>query len=363
MAVADASMPGLASEETLLQLVSVDIDYSRRSALRTYLAGKAAPAPTVSGLSFEIKRGEVLALVGESGSGKSTIARSICGLVRISSGEIRFHGNLIPPELKARSQSLRRKIQYIFQNPDASLNPRARIWRILSRPLRTYFALSQANSESRIKAILEDVRLDRTYFGRYPSQLSGGEKQRIAIARALIAAPDLLLCDEVLSALDVSVQANMIDLLARIRRETGVAMLFISHDLAVVRQLSDRVAVLFRGQLLEIGSTESVFQPPYHPYTLQLLNAAPDMHAHKSGQTSPNVERSQAERDGAGVGCVFSDRCQWRLGKICEQTVPPWQRVSDHLSVRCHWSTKDLTELASNAPPVSAPHKSSPRRI
>ena len=203
----------------------------------------------------------------------------------------------MPGLVARRSRELRRSIQYVFQNPDASLNPRARIGAILSRPFEFFFAPDRATTRRKVTAALADVQLDRSYLSRYPDQLSGGERQRVAIARALIADSKLLLCDEILSGLDVSVQANVLSLLQRLRREYNLSMLFISHDLAVVRSLADRIGVLFRGQLMEIGDVEDIFRPPFHPYTYELLMAVPSINLSRQPRTRPKMnERGHGAR-------------------------------------------------------------------
>jgi peptide/nickel transport system ATP-binding protein len=235
---------------------------------------------------------------------------------------------------------LRRCIQYIFQNPDASLNPRARIASILARPLELFTDLGHDAIEAKVIGALEDVRLDASYATRFSDQLSGGERQRVAIARALVASPKLLLCDEVLSALDVSVQANVLSLLQRLRGEHNLSMLFISHDLAVVRSLADRVGVLFRGRLMEIGPVEEIFKPPFHPYTYELLMAVPSINRIGAARM-----RDKADRVAKGTqGCAFAGRCQWQLGSLCETQAPPWQDVSQGHAIRCHIPLPDLME-------------------
>jgi peptide/nickel transport system ATP-binding protein len=276
----------------------------------------------VQDLSLTIARGETLALVGESGSGKSTVGRAISGLLRPYRGTIRLDGVPLAPSYRQRSDDERRRIQFIFQNPDASLNPRAPVRRILERPLRMFFGASKPSIDERVGQALAEVSLEPSYGRRYADQLSGGERQRVAIARALIAEPELLLCDEILSALDVSVQANIIALLRRLRAERGISMLFISHDLAVVRTIADRVAVLFHGQLMEIGGNSEIFAPPYHPYTHALLNAVPTVTAVKTRSA-----RHTPERAIDGAACAFAGRCPWQLGALCVEQPPPWRET------------------------------------
>jgi peptide/nickel transport system ATP-binding protein len=302
----------------------------------------STPGDVVKELSFAIKEGETFALVGESGSGKSTIARAIAGLLAPKQGIIRFEGQALPGLVAKRSRELRRSIQYIFQNPDASLNPRARIGTILSRPFEFFFARDRATTKQKVTEALEDVRLDGSYASRFPDQLSGGERQRVAIARALIADSKLLLCDEILSGLDVSVQSNVLLLLQRLRREHKLSMLFISHDLAVVRSLADRVGVLFRGQLMDIGDVEDIFRPPFHPYTYELLMAVPSINRSRKPRNRLRRDKVATERG----GCVFAGRCQWQLGTLCEREPPPWRDVTSRHRIRCHITLPELTMRA-----------------
>ncbi|MDP9138652.1 MAG: ABC transporter ATP-binding protein, partial [Pseudomonadota bacterium] len=184
---------------------------------------------------------------------------------------------------------------------------------------------------------------DGRYAERFADQLSGGERQRVAIARALVAKPLLLLCDEILSALDVSVQANILALLHRLKMERGIAMLMISHDLAVVRMLADRVGVLFRGEIMEIGTVEAVFKPPFHPYTLALLQSVPGP---RKRRHRPPPRRVAGEAHAIGSGCAYAGRCAWQLGKICETEAPPWREGSGGLRIRCHLPAERLPALA-----------------
>jgi ABC-type glutathione transport system ATPase component len=270
----------------LLSASAVRIAYGASAGFLGF--GRRAGREAVHGVDFSIGRDETLALIGESGSGKSTIARAICGLVPPSAGTIRYRDRTLAPTLAARSAADRREIQYIFQNPDASLNPRMRVGEILARPRDVFFNERGAAVRRRVEMALDDVRLPAAYMQRFPHELSGGERQRVAIARALIAEPSVLLCDEVLSALDVSVQARVLELLRDLRSRTGVAMLFISHDLGVVRSLADRVVVLLNGVIVEGGDIEEVFQKPKHPYTQRLLAAALVAHAPTTFQSHPS---------------------------------------------------------------------------
>lgn len=324
-----APSPREAKGSDLLAIRNVDIVY-----------GKGATRfQALHDISFSVAEGETFALVGESGSGKSTLARAISGLIPLARGEIRLDGEALLPNVKDRSGEQRRRIQYIFQNPDASLNPRARIGGILARVIAFFFHAKQSVQAARVAEALGDVRLDQTYSGRFGDQLSGGERQRVAIARALVAEPSLLLCDEILSALDVSVQANILALLQKLKAERGITMLFISHDLAVVRMLADRVCVLFRGEIMEIGSRDQVFEAPFHPYTHSLLMAVPSP---RKRRKAASVRRSLATVAQASTGCVYAGRCAWKKGAICDTEAPPWRETPAGLRLRCHLTFDEL---------------------
>ena len=229
----------------------------------------------VAGVTLELPRGDVLAIVGESGSGKSTLAKSIAGLVPARSGTILLEGTMLEPDVGSRTAQERRQIQLIFQNPDASLNPRRTVGGILSDALHSFVRLGRKETADRVARALDEVRLPVSYIARYPKQLSGGERQRVAIARALIVDPAILICDEVLSALDVSVQAGILDLLRELRSRRGLSILFISHDLSVVRSLATQIAVFYRGEIVASTTSAELLSPPFHPYLRKLLEAIP----------------------------------------------------------------------------------------
>lgn len=235
-------------------------------------------ARIVKGISLAIRSGECLALVGESGSGKSTISLTLIGLVQPTGGSVRLAGVPLAPRARDRSTQARSAVQYIFQNPYASLNPRHTIGRILTKAHRHFFGGSRRQARVAADRILERVGLSATMVRQYPEQLSGGERQRVAIARALLSNPRVLVCDEVTSALDVSVQAQILDLLADLKRQQGLSLLFVTHNLAVVRYIADRVAVLESGLIVEVGDTDGVLDAPQHPYTRQLLADTPSWH-------------------------------------------------------------------------------------
>jgi len=299
--------------------------------------------PIVESINFDVRSGETFALVGESGSGKTTIARALSGLLPKVTGDIKFDAKFdLTIPMNRRDRECLRLIQFVFQNPDASMNPRQPISQIISRPLEMFFKLSASERRSRVEALLESVRLEKSYYRRYPDELSGGERQRIAIARALAAEPKLILCDEILSALDVSVQANVIELLLALQDERKLAFIFISHDLAVVRSLAHSVGVLYWGSLCETGEVEEVFSPPYHPYTYLLISAVPEA---DPNQARPSMRLDQGLlRDQTKHACPYATRCPWKAGPVCESTIPPWRKVSATHQIHCHLSLEELED-------------------
>jgi peptide/nickel transport system ATP-binding protein len=244
---------------------------------RTRLHGRRASKIAVDGISFDLAQGKCLAIVGESGSGKTTLARCLAGLHEPSGGEITFAGAQLERAARRRAVETRRRIQIVFQDPDGSLNPSMTVGEIVGRPLAQFFPAAKNDQRKRVDELLERVRLSSSMASRMPRDLSGGEKQRVAIARAIAPKPDLLVCDEVTSALDVAVQASILELLEELRLSTGMSLVFVTHDLAVVRTIADSVLVMSAGQLRELQESEALFTTPSDDYTRRLLNAAPDL--------------------------------------------------------------------------------------
>ena len=338
---ATAAVANAPTEAAALTLKQVSIRYARPTLLERWLPqrARAAATPTVSDISFTLSRGETLGLVGESGSGKSTILKTIAGLLPPAHGNI-FLGadEALSGDIERRSPGQLRRIQLVFQNPDESLNPRHTVADILAQPLQLYFQLRGDELHRRSCQLLARVRLGAPYLARLPSQLSGGEKQRVAIARAFAAEPDIVLCDEVTSALDVSVQAAVLNLLDSLRRERGATYLFVSHDLAVVRALADRVAVLYQGRLCEIGPTARVYAAPSHPYTEALLSAVLEPDPDSAPRLTAN---DVVESTPPAAGCPFQRRCAHRIGAICDHETPPWRAPQPGHVIRCHLPLDD----------------------
>jgi len=295
-------------------------DLHKRYAIRRGLLMRAAGwVHAVRGVGLELARGETLGLVGESGSGKTTVGRCVLRLVEPDRGEVVFDGRSILDLDPTSLRRLRREMQLVFQDPYASLNPRMTVGEALCEPLRAHGLCGRGEAGERAGSLLSQVGLPADLAGRYPHDLSGGQRQRVAIARSLALRPRLLVCDEPVSALDVSVQAQILDLLARLREEEGLTYLFISHDLAVVRHVADRVAVMLRGTIVEQGDVEALFAHPLHPYTLELIDGAP-------------VPVAPAERAEEG-GCVHRWRCPSAEGRCAEE--PPLASASPGHEVRC----------------------------
>jgi peptide/nickel transport system ATP-binding protein len=290
----------------------------------------------VDGVSFDLIEGETLAIVGESGSGKSTIAGTLVGLQEPSAGSLELFDHDLAPTVRARPKEQRRQVQIVFQNPESSLNPARSVFETVARPLQLFGSkVPDAELRSQVVSILKSVNLDETYCDRYPAQLSGGEKQRVGIARAIAANPAAVICDESVSALDVSVQATVLNLLRHLQQERKYSYVFVSHDLAVVRYLAHRVAVMYLGQFVEIGPAQRVFQAPSHPYTESLISAIPEPDP-TAVSARIRLEGTVPSAAAPPPGCPFQTRCPRKLGPICEQEMPPWQDAGEGHAIRCH---------------------------
>ena len=301
----------------------------------------AAQVKAVDGVNLSLERGQTLGIVGESGSGKTTLARAVIGLATRTGGEVDLLGVNLPPGLKQRPLTIRRRLQYVFQNPEEALNPYLTIGETLRRPFMTLAGKSRAEADTEVPKLLAAVSLPVDYAQRLPNQLSGGEKQRVAIARAFATNPDLLLADEAVSALDVSVQASILNLLHDLQAEHQNSLIFISHDLAVVGYLADQIAVMYVGHLMEIGAADVLFQPPFHPYTEALLSAIPKLDP-AAEQNNIRLDGDVASQINLPSGCPFHPRCPRYLGTICQTKTPPWQTTQTGKRIFCHIPLADL---------------------
>jgi peptide/nickel transport system ATP-binding protein len=304
----------------------------------------------VEDITFNLAPGETLGLVGESGSGKTTLARLLLGLTAPDEGSVvELEGTPVEPEIHKRDRDEVRALQIVFQNPDAALNRRFTIQRIIARALHMLVGGKREELDTRLRDLAHSVRFDTRLIRAKPSQLSGGLKQRAAIARAFAGDPKVVVCDEPTSALDVSVQAAILNLLAELQVEKDTAYLFISHDLGVVRYLSDRIAVLYLGRLMELGAAGTVYDSPHHPYTEALLSSVPQ----EEGTERPRIRLRGEIPSHADPpsGCVFHTRCPRYIGDICKNEEPELKEVEPGHFWRCHYSVEELRELQKTAPP------------
>ena len=307
----------------------------------------------VDHVSFSIRRGQTLGLVGESGSGKTTTGRMVVRVVEPDSGEIAFWdeevGRIDLTKLSNRAiRPLRKKIQMIFQDPYSSLDPRMTVMRIVGEPLRATGTATKQATRERVAEVLEMVGLGHEYMNRYPHAFSGGQRQRIGIARALVTQPSLVVADEAVSALDVSVQAQILNLLRALQEHLSLTYLFIAHDLGVVRYISDVVAVMYRGRLVEIANKAELYSRPKHPYTESLLVAAPRPEPDKTPRETQAVDPLSADNNLAS-GCPYFLRCGYRR-EVCTREVPPLRDIGTGHKVACHF---DLTLTKSGSPAFS----------
>jgi len=305
--------------------------------LTKYFKSKNTVTRAVDDVSFTVRPGETLGLVGESGSGKSTVARLVLRLIDLTAGQIFYDQQEISQMPSARFRTFRRRMQMIPQDPFSSLNPQMSIGASIREPLKIHRIGSAAEQERMVTEIMDQVGIDQECRYAFPSQFSGGQLQRIGIARALILRPDFIICDEPVSALDVSIQAQILNLLKQLQHDFGLTYLFIAHNLAVVERISDRVAVMYLGHLMELGDVETIYQRPAHPYTRALLKSVPQMQVGQPRSRFilagdiPSPSRPPA-------GCVFNTRCPEKM-EICTREKPVWQAIEKDHFTACHLFT------------------------
>ncbi|QAY67279.1 ABC transporter ATP-binding protein [Paenibacillus protaetiae] len=338
--------------EPIMEISRLVKEYPVQSGLGKDRKGTAVKA--VSDVSFTVRKGETFSLVGESGCGKTTLGRCLVRGIEATSGHIYYYGNGGRIDfLKAKKQeykAVRQNIQMIFQDPYSSLNPRMTVYDIISEPLRALSTLSKQEIDERVVAMAEQTGLNASYLRRYPHAFSGGQRQRIGIARALVTNPKVIVCDEAVSALDVSIQAQIINLLKDLQRQYQMTYLFISHDLSVVKHISDRIAVMYLGKIVELADTDALFSRPMHPYSEALLLSVPN--------PDPLIRRErivlQGEVPNAAnppKGCHFHPRCAYKTA-ACEQVVPELQDIGEGRLVACHHA-RELTLEGITAPALA----------
>lgn len=333
--------PATADEKPLLSVRNARTYYEVPS---RQIMGRKQVVRAVDGVSVEVRHGQTLGIVGESGCGKTTLVKTIVGMEKPTDGKFEFMGIDISAPVSQRSMEVIRNLQMVFQNPDSTLNPSFSVGQQIAWPLQRFRKVPRNRVRAEVIRLLEMMKLGERYYDRLPRQLSGGEKQRVGIARAIAGLPAMVLCDEPVSALDVSVQAAVLNLLLEIQVELGTTMVFIAHDLSVVRFFCDYIAVMYLGHVVEFGPAEAIYAPPYHPYTEALLSAVPF--------PDPTVEQKSIRLSGTvpsalnpPSGCRFHTRCPRKLGDICEREVPPWQEAGNGHRIFCHIPLDDLRKV------------------
>ena len=305
--------------------------------LRKYFPIKNVKGPgvqAVQDVSLFIKKGETLGLVGESGCGKTTLGRTILRLIPATEGQVLYNGEDILTYDKKKMWEMRRKLQIIFQDPYSSLNPRMTVYDLISAPLEVYKVGTQEERREMVEEILQEVGLDKQYLNRFPHEFSGGQRQRIGIARALILNPEFVVCDEAVSALDVSVRAQVLNLMRNMQQKKNLTYLFISHDLSVVRHISDRIAVMYLGSVVEVAEKAQLYSNPMHPYTKALLSAIPLPDVKKKRQRII-LEGDVPSAYNPPSGCKFHTRCPYATDR-CRQEAPVLQKVEKGHKAACH---------------------------
>jgi oligopeptide transport system ATP-binding protein len=318
----------------MLKLSDVQVSFSR--SVKGKFWGKAQSLKAVDGVSLEIAKGETLGLVGESGCGKSTLGRAVLQLVRPTAGRVEFDGVDLCGLSDVDLRPYRRRMQMVFQDPFSSLNPRLTVGLAVAEPMIVHQLAEQGQLAARVAELFEMVGLSTNTVNRFPHEFSGGQRQRVGIARALAAGPEFLVCDEPVSSLDVSIQAQIVNLFEDLRAKLGLAYLFVSHDLAVVRHLSDRIAVMYLGRIVEIASKQDLYLRPLHPYTQLLLDAVPTTNRVFEKQRSPQILQGEMPSPlNPPSGCTFHPRCPKAMD-ICRTEAPQSKKISDGRWIACH---------------------------
>lgn len=314
--------------DNLLEIKNLFVEYKSKKGF----LGQTQTIHAVNNLSLDIKKGEILAVAGESGCGKSTLAKAIILLENAKSGEIKFQDKNIFTMDKNELKNFRKKVQMIFQNPYSSLDPKMKIFDTLKEPLKINTEFNENEIEKIIYKTIEKTGLDRECLKLYPHEFSGGQRQRIAIARALVLNPEFILADEPVSALDVSIQAQIINLLKELKEDYNLTFLFISHDMSVIKYLADRVAIMYLGEIIELGKTDEIFFAPEHPYTKALLSSVPQI----TGNTEEKIvlEGDLPSPADLPAGCKFHTRCPYCM-PVCREKIPPQSRITDSHFVKC----------------------------
>ncbi|WP_191566038.1 ABC transporter ATP-binding protein [Metabacillus idriensis] len=331
---AERKTTGLKQEETILQLIDVQKHFPIKAGILQRTAGYVK---AVDGINLSVKKGETIGIVGESGCGKSTAGRTIIRLYEPTGGKILFDGQDIShlPESELR-KTVRKNIQMIFQDPFASLNPRKTLGSIIKEPMNTHGIYKGKERTERVEELLEKVGLNASFINRYPHEFSGGQRQRIGIARAIALNPQMIIADEAVSALDVSIQAQIINLLEEIQDEFHLTYIFISHDLSVVRHISDRVGVMYLGKMMELADKNTLYSEPLHPYTQALLSAVPVPRKAGAARRERIVLKGELPSPAnPPQGCVFHTRCP-AATSACREAIPQFKEVQKNHFVACH---------------------------
>ena len=337
----------------LLTTTNVKKHFSLDDGLFSRLFGQSRVVRAVDGVDLTVHAGETVGIVGESGSGKSTLGRTVSRLYEPTDGTITFDGEHIETYSGRKLRPIRRRVQYVFQDPMSALNPRKTVGESVALPLSVHDIASGKQKWDRVADLFDEVGLTRAHLDAYPHELSGGQRQRVGLCRALVTEPDLVVFDEPVSALDMTLQAQILNLINRLQREFDLSYLFISHDLNVVRQVCDRIAVMYAGEIVERGTTQAIFENPQHPYTRSLLKAIPRVEGGQRADREPLGGEPPSATDPPS-GCRFHPRCPEFIDGSCPGRNPELQSVADDSlghEAACHWLDRSEAERAAHTPP------------